>query len=200
MQNVNQNTLTLQKIKSAFVELLFERDYNQITIDAICKQAHASRTTFYRYFDSKDVLLREIELEYINDLNRIFPPALKEAVQNNQILQASLREACIEGLYYHKEHAKVCLAILRHSGDIYFYQKAMQSAKELMSNLFPAQAYSDNRERLLFFYAAGFVNSIIHWVEEGATSPEDMADFAISLFIKMADNKGLGTAIDQEQE
>jgi AcrR family transcriptional regulator len=47
-------------ISSAFAELIEKDSYSNISIDNICKTANVSKKTFYRYYDNKEALVREI--------------------------------------------------------------------------------------------------------------------------------------------
>lgn len=49
---------TRTAIFSAFLELLFDRPYGQVTIAAIVDRANVGRSTFYEHFTGKDDLLR----------------------------------------------------------------------------------------------------------------------------------------------
>ena len=49
---------TRTAIVAAFLELLFDRPYGQVTIAAIVERANVGRSTFYEHFTGKDDLLR----------------------------------------------------------------------------------------------------------------------------------------------
>lgn len=51
---------TLASIKQAFLTLLEQKDYNDITVQDILSHAIINRTTFYKYFDNKDDLARHM--------------------------------------------------------------------------------------------------------------------------------------------
>lgn len=44
-------------LKDAFLDLLKEEKYSEITVTAICRRAHLSRQTFYQIFSSKDEVM-----------------------------------------------------------------------------------------------------------------------------------------------
>lgn len=50
---------THQQIISAAVSLILEKGFDNVSIDAICKQISISRSTFYNHFNSKDQLISE---------------------------------------------------------------------------------------------------------------------------------------------
>ena len=54
---------TRKLILNAFNELIEKTDFQTLTVEAICKEAEVSRTTFYRYFKDKyDVMTFNYEL------------------------------------------------------------------------------------------------------------------------------------------
>ena len=61
-----------RKIESTFIELLQEKDVNQISVIEICKKADVNRTTFYSsYLDIYD-LVNKIGEKLVNDLHELY--------------------------------------------------------------------------------------------------------------------------------
>ena len=61
-----------RKIETAFIELLQEKELNQISVIAICKKANLNRSTFYSsYLDIYD-LVSKIGENLINDLHELY--------------------------------------------------------------------------------------------------------------------------------
>ena len=51
-------------IKKAFLDLLADRDVDDVTVKAICLTADVNRSTFYRYFDGIEDLLDKMTGDY----------------------------------------------------------------------------------------------------------------------------------------
>lgn len=54
---------TISAIRSAFEELICEKDYNRITVKELCSRAKINKKTFYHYYETLDHLLWEIQAE-----------------------------------------------------------------------------------------------------------------------------------------
>ena len=54
---------TKRNIKQAFIEMLCEMDYEQITVQALTERAMINRKTFYSHYQNLDELLHELQLE-----------------------------------------------------------------------------------------------------------------------------------------
>ena len=54
-----------KKLYESTIELLKERDYEDLTIGRICRNACLSRQSFYLYYHSKDEILKEIYFDLL---------------------------------------------------------------------------------------------------------------------------------------
>lgn len=54
---------TIDGIKTAFESLICEKDYERITVKELCDRARINKKTFYRYYETLDVLLAELQGE-----------------------------------------------------------------------------------------------------------------------------------------
>ena len=53
-------TFTKNAIKDALLELMGEKDFEKLSISAVCGAAQITRTTFYSHYDSLDQVLDEL--------------------------------------------------------------------------------------------------------------------------------------------
>lgn len=56
---------TIEAIQSTFKQLLCEKPYEKITVKELCEKAQINKKTFYRYYETLDYLLVELESTYI---------------------------------------------------------------------------------------------------------------------------------------
>ncbi|MCR5452010.1 MAG: hypothetical protein K6F00_05215 [Lachnospiraceae bacterium] len=63
---------TLKNIRSAFYDLILEKDYNSISITELTEKADINRKTFYLHYNSISDLTKEIEQEILTELSGKF--------------------------------------------------------------------------------------------------------------------------------
>lgn len=62
---------TRASIRSAFIAMLSEMDYDDITVAALAKRADIDRKTFYLHYKSKDALLEALETEHVQLVSQL---------------------------------------------------------------------------------------------------------------------------------
>lgn len=92
---------TIEGIRRAFEELICEKDYEKITVKALCDKAKISKKTFYHYYETLDDLLAEIQAEmvarYVESIKDfILPDELKKV--NREFFLFGIKQ----GLAYEK--------------------------------------------------------------------------------------------------
>lgn len=80
MKEYRSSIRSKKMIRTAFIELLSEKDISKITVVDIVERADLSRNTFYAHYQDVYAVLEEIENDYINEMN-IY---LDDAIRNNE--------------------------------------------------------------------------------------------------------------------
>jgi len=57
----------IESIKRAARELFRKYGYNKTSVNELAKRANVAKATFYKYFDSKELILHAILMEYIQE-------------------------------------------------------------------------------------------------------------------------------------
>lgn len=179
-ENLEKRKRTRQKLAEALVELCEQKNYYDITIWDICSKAQMYRSTFYRYYETKDDMLREIEHEYV-EMTQSLTRSLGDfqADASAEKMQIFLRELTAD-MEYHRQNAKRCRFLLSPAGDIYFYQKMVESiGSTVRKNIQKYGKHHSTRETdyLVNYFAAGFVSTIREWLIRDDCSPEQIAAF-----------------------
>lgn len=67
--NEIRNQYVIQQIMNATLDLLKENELSSISISQLCDQAQVGRTSFYRNFEDKRGVIKQIIYQQINDWN-----------------------------------------------------------------------------------------------------------------------------------
>ena len=85
------------------------------------------RSTFYRYYDTKDEVLREIEHEYIEAVRGLTPTLWSIHADASSEDMAQYSRELTADMEYHREHQAVCKFLLSPAGDLTFYRMMVES-------------------------------------------------------------------------
>lgn len=183
-KNAEKRQLTRQKLADALVELCEEKSYYDITIEEICKRAQLYRSTFYRYFETKDEMLRQIEHEYVEE-TRSLTKSLENFHYNASEEEMLLfRKELTADMEYHRANAKLCRMLLSPAGDLYFRQRMTASIGEAVEKNFRRfgnPTNSSDFRYLINFFASGFISTIYEWLQKDDKTPEQIADFLLAM-------------------
>ena len=77
---------TINNIYQAFEDLICEKDYSKITVTELARRAQINKKTFYRYYETLDDLLVELQARYADEyLQQIkdcqYPQDLEKSVK-----------------------------------------------------------------------------------------------------------------------
>ncbi len=70
MVNDKKRAATVRQLKDALMQLFQEYDFQKITVTMLCRKAGLHRSTFYFYYSNTDELLREIEHDILNEIQK----------------------------------------------------------------------------------------------------------------------------------
>ena len=92
---------TINGIKSAFEDLICEKDYKDITVKELCGRARINKKTFYHYYETLEALLAEMQAELsLGFIERIKKYSLPEEL--DQVNREFFIFASEQGLAYEK--------------------------------------------------------------------------------------------------
>ncbi len=187
MENADKRIQTRRKLKDALIELCNEKAYYNITILDICNRAQLYRSTFYRYYETKDDLLREIENEYIEDTRLITSSISGFHPEASPEQYEQYRRELIADMEYHRKHKKLCCFLLSPAGDMSFHNKMVDSVSgSLKKN--HAQFGTQDRTSIDYtanFFANGFIATIQKWLKQDDRTAEEIADFFLQVMKRL---------------
>ena len=161
---------TIEGIKTAFEELICEKDYEKITVKELCDRARINKKTFYHYYETLDALLSEMQVELsagyierIKDYN--LPEDLDKVNREFFVFSAD------QGLAYEKITCSGTYHSIRDEMVADVNDAGWGKSKKY-------QKLSDYEKKLLM----GFVNNAVltayrQWIDDGKKMPlEDVIE------------------------
>ena len=158
MRKKNQSTIFIKEcICKAFIDLLYTKKNNEITISEICQKAGFGRTTYYRYFTNK----KEDLILYISHLRwkQCKIEHADEAKKDEGML-------LLQHIYYHKN---------------FFIMLTHQKLDDLIFKIFYQEfgRKKDENEILGYgkaFFAGGYFGVIYEWIQNGCIdTPQEIS-------------------------
>ncbi len=145
------------------------------------------RSTFYRYFDTKDEMLRKIEREYLETTRSLTPTIHHYHPDATSDEMTQYLEELTADMEYHLKDEKLCRFLLSAAGDIWFYEKMKESListsrKNLENGRLP---HWNNMDYRISFFAAGFIDTIYTWLQKKDRTPEQMARFLLEMLVQL---------------
>lgn len=176
---------TRQAIKVALAQLLGEHDLTSITTGDLAKQAGISRSTLYRYYDSINDLVKEMEGDFIErarDLNRytIGSPITRDNIDESIESYAGL-------FRYYRENADFYLGITGPHGDPQFLYKLHKLMREFYGGKLVYDGINGpHMDMDMVFIFGGHDALVEHWLRNRPDiSPEDFSSHLQRLMFGM---------------
>ena len=159
-----------EKIENAFLELISNDNYDDISISKICEKAEINRSTFYCHYDDINDLILKIESKFAQNTAKIFKYGERQTHQ-----------AFIELFTFVKENRNFYRAFL----NIPYATLAETSTKIGLLKNIGEKVDIDKSKTIGIFYRASFFGAGIKemcrlWLERGCIeSPVQMAELLI---------------------
>lgn len=186
---MNNNDLRVIKskknIKNAFLELMAEKGYQNITVTDIAKKAMINRKTFYFHYETKESLYNEIADEVTN---------LIKPEELISVIQASSKEGQINIMYHFlmelNAHKKECRVFLDDRSNPGFSNKLKQKLSDALLSRTEitkrTKGTKYNFELLVDSYFAVFQVVFRTWINSDSNDPEFVIEYLFEFFSKQA--------------
>lgn len=168
---------TINGIKTAFEELICEKDYEKFTVKELCDRARINKKTFYHYYETMDYLLAEIQVEisvdYIKRIKDYNLPEDLEKVNREFFVYSAEQGQAYEKITCCTDWSSIRNKMVADVNDFGW------SKSKKFQNL------SDYEKKLLIESINNTVLSAYrHWVEDGKKMPlEDVIQITNRLVI-----------------
>ncbi|RGU52536.1 TetR/AcrR family transcriptional regulator [Olsenella sp. AF16-14LB] len=156
---------TKAQIRKAVVDAMETKDIPEITITEICNACNIARSTFYRYYDSIDDVIKKTGDELLASIERVSAVDRYDKREAGHILRPRQSDLARAEILY--EYRPFILAVNGMHGDPSFAYKAVGTIRKGLKAEYGA--YFENRpyaEFLMEFYLAGTFRSIDLWLRQ----------------------------------
>jgi AcrR family transcriptional regulator len=159
-----------EAIKNAFIELMSEKNFDQITIQDISDRANVGRRTIYDHYMDKYDLLDKITEEHINEIKKICQSSF----------DLSFKDANLIIFEYLKRNHAFFSTMVTSSGAPYFRRRFLEfTVEELKGDVDVTQGKNKglNKEVILKFFGTAIVGMMeTYFTNEIPESPEVIAE------------------------
>lgn len=195
---------TKSELRRGLARLLKEKSIREITVRELVDEVDINRSTFYLHYSDIPGLLREIEDDLMEEMERAVREHPIDTKENSTLyfIQDIFRVLA--------ENRELSSALVGPHGDIGFLRR-IEDFLEEYSRPFLAQMFPERLEEMKYFYSfclTGCLGFVKTWLEEGEDkSPEyaarltfQMVVSSMKAFYETAEVPGTRTAEEEAKE
>lgn len=175
-------------LKETFLQLLYLKPFDQISISEIVREADYNRGTFYANFDTKEDLLNELIQDVLKELIHQIRNPYQFAEKVNM---KEMKTESITLFHYLKENSKLYRLMLSDHIKVDFRHKIASAIETHFIEAYDYELPEDTTidlNSLYIFRAYGVAGLIIRWIEEDfPTAPEFMSEQVVQLMVVSTD-------------
>lgn len=173
---------TRSRLAGALIKLSCAKGYDAVTVQDITERAGINYRTFYRHYESKDDLLRDVLRTIMADLWRVMPPPTPADIAANNYEEIARRNA--RTLYEYVAENSDIFQVLLQSGPAVLdpiKELAKAQAEAFLVNL----PLGDVPYQLVAHHIIVSSFSLVQWwlTNDMSHSPEQMGDYAAQLIM-----------------
>jgi AcrR family transcriptional regulator len=171
-------------LKETFLKLLYQKQFDQITISEIVREANYNRGTFYANFETKEHLLDEVIQDALTEMiNQIRNPY-------KSIKKVNIKDLNTDNITlfkYFQENAKLYKLLLSKHIRVDFRYQMAKAIEQMFIEEYEyelEEGTSISTKWLYIYRSHGIAGLIIRWIEEDfSTSPEYMSKQIVELML-----------------
>jgi AcrR family transcriptional regulator len=169
-------------IKDTFLQLLFKKPFEQITISELVKEANYNRGTFYSNFETKEHLLDEVIQDILDEMIEQIRTPYKSI---NRVDMNELNIDDITLFSYFQENSELYKLLLSNHIRVDFRYQMAIALEEMFIEEYEyviEDGVSVDTKWLYIYRAHGIAGLIIRWIEEDfSATPTYMAQQTLKL-------------------
>ncbi|MGL5887782.1 MAG: TetR/AcrR family transcriptional regulator [Leuconostoc suionicum] len=194
MNRQEKNKLTQQRIMDAFVKLVSEKGFNNLTVSNITRTAKLSRGTFYIYYLDKYDVLEKIETYLLTNMEKLMQNNIDKTISwlddvDNNKLSAELDtyspyRSFIQSFDFLDKNRFTLKTLLSKNGDSQFVYKLRHLIDEQIDSHYK-NIFKDGNEIIPSDYThdlliSSIISIIGHWLQkDDPESPSEIAEILI---------------------
>ncbi|MGQ2286256.1 TetR/AcrR family transcriptional regulator [Leuconostoc suionicum] len=194
MNRKEKNKLTQQRIMDAFVKLVNEKGFNNLTVSNITRTAKLSRGTFYIYYLDKYDVLEKIETYLLTNMEKLMQNNIDKTISwlddvDNNKLSAELDtyspyRSFIQSFDFLDKNRFTLKTLLSKNGDSQFVYKLRHLIDEQIDSHYK-NIFKDGNEIIPSDYThdlliSSLISIIGHWLQkDDPESPAEIAEILI---------------------
>ncbi len=184
---------TAVKMNEAFLRLLSEKEFEYITVTALCKEAGVNRSTFYLHYETIGDLLNET-MEYING-------KFLSYFKNERLKKEEIQSSSLDSLYFitpkyltpwlqfTKDNSRLFETFLNRANTL----RVGTAYKDLFRNfvspiLSRHNVKKEDHEYVSHFFIEGIIAIVKQWIREKCARPIDEISQLIMQCVKSYEN------------
>ncbi|TGA96908.1 TetR/AcrR family transcriptional regulator [Sporolactobacillus shoreae] len=175
---------TKAAINRAFLELLQEKSFNQITINDIAERADVNRGTIYLHYTDKYDLLDQCIAGNLDTIDHMIYSSVFNFIENKADVNESI-EALKSLFIYFEEHALFFSSMLACHKTSAFRDRMLQIFTSAIQKKLDRQGINQGQDKQITtqFIASAFVGTLEWWIlNQMPHSPQYMAEQVWTLF------------------
>lgn len=186
MQKVALSPLNLNRAQTYFINALLsimkEKPYQNITVQELSEIAQYDRRTYYRYFNSKEDILRLYCSHILGEMALMMKRKNPLTFQSGIIAYFNFWEKYIPFLRLLQQNN--LLHFLEDEQDeLLYYHVGISVQPEIPQQLESAPPIS---RYAFYFTSGGLWNILVHWIkEEPRCSPKMMTEYILTMFTEI---------------
>ena len=153
---------TKTAIRTAFVELLSERSFEEITVKDIVEKAVINRTTFYRHYIDKYDLAQKVSDEMLQNYIRLADVRFKETHSFESLMEI------LDQVYYSMDRDREVVLLFMKSGSFNFRTRLQRMLQDSFAVFAVKQANAVGNQEL---QALLFSNIAVTLIEYALSHP-----------------------------
>lgn len=161
---MNSMISTRDRIKNVFLQLSEENQYDKVSVTSVCQSAGVNRSTFYFYFESIDLLLDEIEHDFVSNI------AFVDCFTN----EAAIYKQVLRYVTYVKNNRAVFFTLIKNGRLISaFLSKSAAKSSQFSQRRLPGRSRQDTGSLLSAYTTVGSIALLEQWLVDCPQYPPE---------------------------